>query len=388
MGTILSITTMFAYQKNRYFFAQIGDGLEELGAEELVSLGAKDVKTAYRGISFKADNKALYRITYSTKLCARILAPLITFDCHSNKYLYKTTGNINWSDLFSLQDTFAVFASVANSKISHSRHASLVVKDAIVDQFRDKTGKRPNVDSREPDILLHLRVEKNKATISLDVSGGALHRRGYRQETVEAPMQETLAAAIIQLSGWDGTQKLYDPFCGSGTLLAEALLKYCHIPASFFRSRFGFEKLPDFEARLWKETKKQINGNIIELPKDLISGSDKAKKAISGAKKNINQLPSGNMIEMFNKPFQEIPELKDHLIICNPPYGVRLGQEEEAAMLVKEFGDFLKRRCTGSTAFLYLGKRELLKSVGLKPASKKPLKTGGLDGVLAKYELY
>ncbi len=379
---------MFQYQKNKNFFAQIGDGLEEAGATELHGLGAQDIQTKYRGISFLADQETLYRINYSTRLCTRILAPLITFDCHSTKYLYKTAINLPWQDLLSPKDTFAVFGSTANSKITHSQYASLIVKDAVADFFREKTGERPNVDTRDPDISINLRIEKNRAIISLDLSGGSLHRRGYRSEAVEAPMQETLAAAIIALSGWDGERPIYDPMCGSGTIPAEALMHYCRIPSGFLRPRFGFERLPDFDLQKWEQVKKQATAGIRPLPKNLIFGSDKGNKAIKAARTNLQALPQSNAITLTRTPFQDIAEINNALIICNPPYGVRLGQQEEAAALVQAFGDFLKQRCTGSTAFLYLGRRELIKAVGLKPSKKIPLKAGGLDGILAKYELY
>lgn len=379
---------MFLYQKSKLFFAQIGDGLEEAGAAELRALGAVDIQIRYRGISFLAEDSALYRIIYGTRLCSRILAPLITFDCHSTKYLYKTAVTLPWQELLSADDTFAVFGSTANSHITHSQHASLVVKDAVADYFREKTGKRPNVDALHPDISIHLRVEKNRATISLDLGGGSLHRRGYRSETVEAPMQETLAAAIIALSGWDGERPIYDPMCGSGTLLAEALMHFCRIPASFLRPRFGFEKLPDFDPALWQRIKKETDDAIRPLPADLIFGSDKDNKAVRAARTNLQALPHGNAVALSRTPFQDIGSISNALIVCNPPYGVRLGQEDEAAALMKDFGDFLKQHCTGSTAFLYLGRRELIKAVGLKPKKKTPLKAGGLDGILATYELY
>ena len=214
---------IYNYQMSNRFFAQIADGMDELGVEELTGLGAQDVKPTFRGLYFSADNEALYRINYTARIISRVLAPLLTFDCHSTDYLYKTARTIPWTELFSLDNTFVISANVSNSIINHSQYAALILKDAIVDSFRDKYDDRPNVERINADICFNLHISKNKATIYLDTSGGSLHRRGYREEAVDAPMQETLAAAIIRLSGWNGLTPLYDPMCGSGTLLLEAL---------------------------------------------------------------------------------------------------------------------------------------------------------------------
>lgn len=379
---------MFAYQKNNRYFAQIADGLETLGVTEIEKLGGLEVKTAFRGIHFSAAPADLYRITYGSRLCSRILAPLISFDCHSTKYLYQTAVKLPWHELLGLDTTFAIYATVANSTISHSQHAALVVKDALVDALRERTGDRPNVDTNNPDLRLALRIEDNHATISIDVAGDSLHRRGYRVESVAAPMQETLAAAIIRLADWDGERPLADPMCGSGTLLCEALMHVCRIPAGFLRNRFGFERLPDFDADAWQQVQEEENQHIRELPAGLISGSDISAKAVAAARANLDMLPSGDKVNLGTRPFAKIETLTNHLIVCNPPYGVRLGQEEEAAARIKEFGDFLKQKCTGSSALLYLGQRALIKKVGLKTTWKKPLNNGGLEGVLARYDLY
>ncbi len=379
---------MFAYQKNNRYFAQIADGLEELGAAEIEELGGEEVKSAFRGLHFSAEPAALYRITYGARLCSRILAPLISFDCHSTKYLYQTAVKLPWHELLGVETTFAVYATVANSAITHSQHAALVVKDALVDALRERTGARPSVDTKNPDLRLSLHIEGNHATISLDVAGDSLHRRGYRAETVAAPMQETLAAAIIRLADWDGRRPLVDPMCGSGTLLCEALMHACRIPAGFLRRRFGFERLPDFDPDIWRRIREEENQYILELPAGLISGSDISAAAVTAARANLALLPSGNKVRLGTHPFSAIDTLADCLIVCNPPYGVRLGQQEEAAGRIKEFGDFLKQKCTGASALLFLGQRELIKKVGLRPAWKKPLNNGGLEGVLARYDLY
>jgi putative N6-adenine-specific DNA methylase len=377
----------FAYQKNQRYFAQIADGLEDLGKEELARLGATDVKPSYRGIYFSAAPAALYRVNYSARLISRVMAPLLTFDCHSDRYLYKTARSLPWTDLLTLKTTFAVFTNVANSNIRHSQYASQKLKDAIVDQFRDACGDRPQVEPLSPDVWINLYIHNNKATISLETSGGSLHRRGYRQESVEAPMQETVAAAVIQLSGWDGERPLYDPMCGSGTLLTEALMRACRIPSGYLRARFGFERLPDFDAAVWGEVKQECDKQIRPLPAGLIGGSDASRAAVEVAQKNCRMLPGGGQITIKTRRFQDIEALEDAVIICNPPYGVRMNTARQASTLLKEFDTFLKKRCQGSTAYVYLGKKELLPQIALRPTWKKPLKNGGLQGFLTKYEI-
>lgn len=379
---------MFTYQKTNRYFAQTADGLTELASQELAGLGAEDIKQAFRGLYFNATAESLYRINLFTSLCTRITAPLLVFDCHSTNYLQQTASKIPWETLLNEEQTFAITATLSNSKITHSQYAALCLKDVIADYFRDRTGKRPSIDKRTPDVWFDLHIDRNKATISLDTSGGSLHRRGYRSEAVAAPMQETLAAAIIKFSDWNGERPLIDPMCGSGTLLGEALIHYCRIPAASQRTRFGFMALPDYEAHTWDKVKTAADAQIRPITPGLIQGSDINHEAAATARANLSALPHGAAIPIKAKGFQTIDAIHNATIVCNPPYGVRMQKPGEAMQLLDEFGSFLKHRCTGSTAYLYLGKRELLKSVGLRPSWKKPLSTGGLDGVLAKYELY
>lgn len=378
----------FVYQKNSNYFAQVAENVEPLAVAELTALGATQLNPVFRGVYFSASFEALYRIVYQTRLCTRVLAPLIHFDCHSTKYLYKTAQSIPWTELFDREQTFVVTATVSDSKISHSQYAALCLKDAIVDQFREKFGARPSVDKRDPDLVFNLHIHKNTAVISLDASGAALHRRGYRRETVEAPMQEALAATIIELAQWEGERPLLDPLCGSGTLLCEALMRYCRIPAGFLKESFGFMRLPDYDAGTWARVKAEADAGIRDLPEGLISGSDAAKPAVKAARINLGRLPHGREVAVRASRFQDLAPVNGALIVTNPPYGVRLGAREEAAALVGELGSFLKHKCAGSTACVYFGDREMLKKIGLKPAWKKPLSNGGLDGVLARYEMY
>jgi putative N6-adenine-specific DNA methylase len=378
----------YLYQKTNHYFGQLASGAEKCGRAELEELGATNIKPGYLGFFFCANQRTLLNIVYRTRIFSRILAPLIVFDCHSEKYLYKTAQNIDWSDFLTLTKTFAITSNVADSNINHSQYAGQILKDAIVDQFRDKTGERPNVDKYNPDLQLNLYIHENKARISVDLGGGSLHKRGYRTESVEAPMQETLAATILRLSEWKGERTLYDPFCGSGTLLCEALMKQCHIPAAYLRHKFGFLRLPDFDATVWNQVKTKANEGIIELEGELIKGSDLSPEALKAVRANRAALPDVGKIKVRRSDFKDLETLENTTIITNPPYGIRLGDKEGTAALLKDFGDFLKQKCTGSTAFIYYGDRTLVKKLGLKPEWKHELRAGGLDGTLCKYELY
>ena len=378
----------YQYQKDNRYFAQIADGLKEAGAVELAELGAEEIRPDFSGIHFRSDKASLYRINYSTRLLSRCLAPLISYDCPDTDTLYRKAKQVAWEDIFSHGNTFAIFGHVSNSIISHSKFAALRLKDAIADYFKEKTGQRPDVSVRDPDILLNLHIRKDKAVISLDTSGGALHRRGYREEAVSAPMQETIAAAIIRFSKWDGSVPLYDPLCGSGTLLCEALMHYCHIPAGVFRQRFGFESMPDFDGSVWNLVKKEADEQIRELPKKLIAGSDVSLEAVRAAQTNLMGLHYGNRVTIERVDFQKLPVFKAHVIVTNPPYGIRMGGNLNLDLFYKRFGDFLKKKCNGSTAFVYFGDRKYIKKIGLKASWKKPIKTGGLDGRLVKYDMY
>jgi putative N6-adenine-specific DNA methylase len=381
---------MFQYQQHHQYFAQIASGFEEPAEAELRELGATEIKPAYRGLHFEATPETLYRINYTSRLIVRVLAPLITFDCHSDNYLHQTALKIDWSQFMTPRDTFAVNAVTSNTpSLKHSQYAALKVKDAVCDFFRQKTGERPSVDVPSPDLGIHLFVRNNRAVISVDVSGGSLHKRGYRSASVEAPMQETLAAAILRLSGWDGERPLLDPLCGSGTLLCEAAMHVCRTPAGFLRKTWGFSRLPDFDSALWKKVKAQADAAMRPLPADLLFGSDLNRDAVRAARQNLSNLPGcKERIQISEKRFQDYLKLENTTLVANPPYGVRLGDRDSAELLMKDFGDFLKQRCTGCTAYVYAGDRQLLKKVGLKPEWKKELNNGGLAGVLGKYTLY
>jgi len=382
------IVNEFEYQKEGRYFAQCGRHVEELVAEELRELGAEPKDILRGGVHFRAKKEILYRANYCSQLASRILAPLFSFRCTSDKSLYNAGYNFEWEKILGIEDTFAVFAHVSNSLITHSQYAALKLKDAIVDRFRKIVGKRPSIDREDPHVWINLNVQENHAVVSIDTSGGVLHRRGYRMHGGVTPLQETLAAAIIRLSGWKGERPLFDPLCGSGTLLAEALLHICHIPAGFLRPRFGFELLPDYEQKLWQKVKKANDNRIRKLPEGLIAGSDIDLALVQAAHSNLSRIPSGEKIAIVHSDFRQLPGLENSCIVCNLPYGVRQGEKEELKIMYKAFGDFLKHKCKGSIAFILCGDFDLIGSIGLKPSRRIPLFNGPIECRLLKFEIY
>ncbi len=381
--------TPLAYQKSKRYVAQVSEGIEALAARELETLGAGRLTHGFRAITFSADPATFYRLNYQARLIMRLLAPLAEFRCRGREELYRAGKSVDWPALFSTDQTFAVHANVSgNENLRHSKFAALCLKDAVADAFRARSGKRPNVDPLAPDLWLNLYIEKERAAISLDTSASALNRRGYRSRSVDAPMQEVLAAAMVAISGWDGERPLYDPMCGSGTLLCEAMMAYGRVPAGYLRKTHGLRFLPDFDEGLWRGVKKEADERIRPLPVGLVSGSDIDPAAVKVANTNCRNLPGGERINIYRKDFSILTDLGRTVILCNPPYGIRSMPESELAELYRRFGDFLKHHCTGATAYVFFGNREMLKHIGLKPAWKRPMKNAGIDGRLAKFELY
>lgn len=378
---------MYEYQSKGYF-AQVPGLMEELCEQELIESGAANTKTTYRGVYFNADKETLYKINYTSRLLSRVLAPLKIFHCNNTNVLYKTGLQIQWEDFLSVEKTFSISASVSKSNINNSLFASQRLKDAIADYFRSKYDKRPSVETVNPDVRFNLHIEKDEAVISLDTSGESLHKRGYRLLAGEAPMQETLAAAIIKLSGWDGENPLWDPMCGSGTILCEALMHHCRIPAQKLRKKFGFFNLPDFDKKIWESVKEYYDKAIRPLKKGIISGSDKSQKMLEVAKENLSRLPYSDAVDLRCHPFQHVKKFENGTIITNPPYGIRLGEIEKVKELYKELGDFLKSDCNGTSAFIYTGDPSLRKSIGLRTSRRVPLVNGKLEGVLFQIDSY
>ena len=381
---------MFDYQDYQVYFAKCGYGLEEILARELMSLGAEDTQQNYFGVRFKAGADALYRINYKSRLASHILAPLINFDCHSDNYLYTTAMDIQWESIIRPGMTFAIQSHVTDSRITHSQYAALKLKDAIVDRLRTVHGDRPNVDRKNPDVWLDLNIRENKAIISLDTSKGALHRRGYRRQSVEAPLQETLASAILTLGEWDMKKPLVDPMCGSGTFLSEALLmaQNAPSPAERFQGRSPFKFMPDWDEDVWEDVRNDTDSQMKQVPHRLITGSDINRKAVSAATTNLGWLSGSQSVRIKVADFRDLDGFKDSFIVVNPPFGDRLGERRDALKLYNEFGSFLKHKCQGSTALVLCGHPELRHALGLRPKRKKIVRNGGIECQLVMLEMY
>lgn len=374
-------------QRQGRYFGQINAGLEKLGATELKSLGASSTETVTRGVFFKADAAAVYRINYCARLFTRILAPLASFQCQDKNQLYQQAQQVDWRNFLSTRQSLAIFASIYESPAFNNAHyAGLVLKDAIVDQFRNRFKERPRVDTGQPDVWFNLRVDKQRATISLDTSGGSLHRRGYRSQQVPAPMQETLAAAMVRLSGWDDRYPLVDPMCGGGTLLGEALMAATNTPAQILRRRFGFSHLPDYDHALWLKIRKEMDQGMHFMPPGRLLGNDIEVAAIAATNQNLQKLPHGGMVKLQVGDFSKLTLRPRTTILCNPPFGIRLKTAEQIQRLYRRLGQWLRQRATGCTALIYFGAPQHMQWLELTPESTWALQNGGLNGSLARYE--
>ncbi len=370
---------------NFYLLAKTMFGLEEILAEELRRLGAQNVKIINRAVSFKGDKGFMYKANLNLRTALRILKPIAHFQAHNEKELYNKLYLIDWTKIFELNNTFATHATTYSDVFRHSKYTSLILKDAIADSFRNKFNKRPNVDPQNPDVTIDLHISKHTCTVSLDSSGNSLHKRGYKLDTITAPINEVLAAGLILLSDWNKKSDFHDPMCGSGTLLIEAALIAYNIPANIFRKRFGFEGWKDFDKELWEIIKdaslnKEIdyNGNI--------TGSDIFQKAVRITRNNIYNALMHENIKISNADFfeQKIPE--GTFVIFNPPYGKRI--DIEINNFYEKIGTTLKHNYKGCKVWLISSDIENMKFIGLKPNKKVKIINGDLECSFRKFEIY
>ncbi|HEX8658541.1 MAG TPA: THUMP domain-containing protein [Hymenobacter sp.] len=367
-------------------------GLEELLADELYDLGADITHIGSRAVEFIGDHRLLYEVALWSRLSMRLLRPFAAFYAADEKALYREVSRIDWQDFLGPGQTFAITAVVNRSTFEHSLFVAQLTKDAIVDQFRARTGERPSVDTRTPDIRLHLRMSENEVILSLDAAGDSLHRRGYRQHTNEAPLNEVLAAGLVRLSGWDGKKPLIDPLCGSGTILTEAgLLAQRIAPGLFHQGKFGFENWYDFDPALWNQVREEAKSQRLEEPQAYLAGSDLDPKVIEMAAANITAAGLEDCIRLSVRDVKDAVPPKNQepgVLITNPPYGERIGEEAEMAALYQTIGNTFKANFQGYDAFVLTGNLEAAKSIGLKTARRTPLFNGPIDCRLLKYELY
>ena len=361
-------------------------GLEPVLAKELAQLGAEDIVEGRRMVSFKGDKELMYRANFQLHTAIRILKPIKHFRALSADDVYEGVKDIDWSQYIELEKTFAVDSVVFSEEFRHSKFVAYKVKDAIVDQFREKTGKRPNISISNPDIRLHIHIAEDKCTLSLDSSGESLHRRGYRQEFVEAPLNEVLAAGMILMTGWKGDTDFIDPMCGSGTLLIEAALIARNMAPGLFRKEYAFEKWPDFDRELFDEI---YNDDSQEREfKHHIYGYDVDVKAVNTARLNVKAAGLTSDITIEEQDFKNFTQPKNKsIMVTNPPYGERISTNDLLGTY-KMIGERLKHQFAGNEAWILSYREECFAQIGLKPSIKIPVFNGSLECEFRKYQMF
>jgi 23S rRNA (guanine2445-N2)-methyltransferase / 23S rRNA (guanine2069-N7)-methyltransferase len=380
------------------FFATCPKGLEYLLRDELIALGGTDVHEALAGVRFSGSLETAYRACLWSRLASRILMPLAEFDAASDEALYAGVQAIDWSEHLSAHATLAVDANTAQSKITHSQFLAQRVKDAVVDQFRQRGQERPGVDTEEPDVRINLRLRRDRATVSIDLAGAPLHRRGWREEQGEAPLKENLAAAMLLRAGWPAiyTQggALLDPMCGSGTLLIEGALMAADVAPGLRRTYYGFLGWKQHDIPLWRglldEARKRAEAGLPAL-RSCFFGSDADSRMVQTAKRNAQEAGVAGFFTLDRHDAQHVappPGLTQGLVITNPPYGERLGDRESMPKLYRMLGEMLRDRFTGWRAAILAGDAELGRATTLRADKKYALYNGALETVLLIFELH
>ena len=361
-------------------------GLENVLAQELTQIGANNVQIGRRMVSFTGNKELMYRANFQLHTAIRILKPIRHFKAHSAEDVYEEVQKLEWSKYIGEGKTFSVDSVVYSDEFRNSRFVTYKVKDAIVDQFRERTGNRPNISVANPDIKLSIHIAEDDATLCLDSSGESLHRRGYRQESVEAPLNEVLAAGMILMTGWKGETDFIDPMCGSGTLLVEAALIARNISPGVFRKEFAFEKWPDFDQELFDHI---YNDDSQEREfNHKIYGYDIDMKAVNTANFNVRAAGLTQIIEVKQADFKDFKKpANKSIIVTNPPYGERISTPNLLGTY-KMIGERLKHEFGGNEAWVLSYKEECFESIGLKPSIKIPLYNGSLECEFRKYTMF
>ena len=362
-------------------------GFESILAKELLDLGAMDIKEGNRMVSFVGDKGFMYKANLCLRTAIKILKPYESFRVNSEQELYDNIKKLPWEKFLADDGSLAIDSAVHSEIFTHSQYVALKTKDAIVDRFREKFGKRPDVDLDFPDLRINIHIEKNFCNVSFDSSGDSLHKRGYRSATNIAPINEVLAAGMLLMSGWDGQCDFLDPMCGSGTIPIEAAMIACNIPPNLNRKEFAFEKWNDWDEDLFEK----IEESALKKVKDFhfkIKGYDKAPSAVMKAEENVKNANLSEFIEIEQKSFFESVKQTDKYLhmLFNPPYGERL--EIDVEDFYGKIGDTLKQNYPGTHAWFIATNFDAIKSVGLRASRKIKLYNGPLEGRLLKYVLY
>ncbi|MGI9540644.1 MAG: THUMP domain-containing class I SAM-dependent RNA methyltransferase [Flavobacteriaceae bacterium] len=374
-------------EQNFKMLAKTFFGFEEILAKELKQLGAQEVEIGNRAVSFVGDKGFMYKANLCLRTALKILKPIHTARIQSDQDLYQLFYDFPWTEYLDVDSKFVIDSVVYGEIFTHSQYASQKAKDGLVDQFRDQFEARPSVEMNRPDLRINLHIQNDQCTISLDSSGASLHHRGYRTATNIAPLNEVLAAGLIQLSGWQGNTDFYDPMCGSGTIIIEAALFACNIPVNINRKFFAFKKWKNWDESLF-ETIKNSQLKKVTNPAIQIKGSDKAPSAIEKALQNVENANLSDFISLKKKDFFQVEkETKGPLhLLTNPPYGERL--EGDMNMLYQGIGDAFKQSFPNTQAWMISSNMEALKFVGLRPSRKIKLFNGKLESRLLLYPIY
>lgn len=354
-------------------------------------MGYQEMRRGFRGVYLETATFAdIYRLNYGSRLASRVLFPLISFPCRNREDLYKAVMQKSWEPYFKGVETFSIDANVDHPEIRNSLFAAQVVKDAIVDQLIKKSGFRPSIDTKQPDLLLNLFLRSGKAVLSFDTSLEPLHKRGYRLEAGDAPLRETMAAALLRLSRYDRNEILIDPCAGSGTFLIEAALIASWTPPGTFRKKWGFTRLPEFKEKEWLKVKVEMDSKRVPLSKGHFFGVE--------LNKNTHRIALGNLRAAGLHPFIEIsqgdfrqyhPPKNPTFLISNPPHGRRMGEEETLIPLYRGLGDFMKQKMAKpSRGFIFTGSLLLSKEIGLAAKKKTVMDNGGVESRLLEFDLY
>lgn len=373
------------------FFASCPMGLSDLLEQELKDLGLKTREKTQAGVLFEGNWAGCYAANLNSRFASRILKPLLDFPAYNEEELYNNVRKHDFTKYIKPDQTLAIDATVKESNINDQRFLAMKVKDAIVDQFREKYGVRPNVSNDNPDLRIHIRGYKNQYNMALDTSGHSLFMRGYRDRTGEAPLKENLAAGLIGLSGWDKKSPLVDFFCGSGTLLIEAAMMALNMAPGSHRQSFGFMNLLDFDEAAWNQVLEESQARELDTLDFKLFGFDHDKRVLEIAKQNAKNAGVLQFIDMKNSPIAIAAppvELTKGMIITNPPYGARIGDEDNLKDVYRDLGFTLKNRFQGWDAWILSGNKDLLTEMKLKATAKKFVYNGNIECRFLKYEMY
>lgn len=359
------------------YFATCARGLEPLLASELAGLRASHVEPGRGGVAFRGDKPLLYRSNLCLRTAVRVLQPLINAEVCSPDELYAMVQTIDWAEFMTPDHTLAVDCNVRDSQITHSQYAARRVKDAICDQFREKCGLRPSVDPERPMVGLNLHIYKNKAVLSLDSSGDSLHKRGYRPIQTIAPLNEALAAGLILRTGWQGQTTFVDPMCGGGTLCIEAAWIALDRPPGLTRKHFGFMGWLDYDVGLFANMRDDLREQVKKSLAAPIHGMDQRRDAIDFATTNAKAAGVGHVIQWSVAQLHEWqPPAAPGIVVCNPPYGERIGEEEELRGYYRQMGTVFRERCAGWDIWVFTGNENLAEEIGIEPTESLPFFNG------------